>query len=136
MQGWRYQLSVFGNVVTDLVNANAAEAVDAWFRAWAETERAARRRQLLEQIAVPEIRFRDRYSLLDGIDDLVPHIAATQRFMPNMQLTRRGDVRHCQGTLLVGWAALSADGQERGSGTNVFTLDAAGKITAVTGFWS
>ena len=134
VQGWRYQLSVFGNVVTDLVNANAAEAVDAWFRAWAETGEPARR-QLLERIAVPEIRFRDRYSLLDGIDDLVPHIAATQRFMPNMKLARRGDVRHCQGTLLVGWAALSGDGQDRGSGTNVFTLDAGGKITSVTGFW-
>ena len=39
VQGWRYQLSVFGNVVADLVNINAAEAADAWFGAWSETSR-------------------------------------------------------------------------------------------------
>ena len=66
---------------------------------------------------------------------MVPHIAATQRFMPNMRIARRGDVRHCQGMLLVNWVATSADGQERGKGTNVFNLDASGKITTVTGFW-
>ena len=55
--------------------------------------------------------------------------------MPNMHLERRGDVRHCQGSLLVNWAAMSGDGQQRGTGTNVFTLDASGKIASVVGFW-
>ena len=134
VQGWRYQLSVFGNVVTDLVNAGAANAVDAWFAAWSETNESARRRAL-DTIATSEVSFRDRFSLLDGIDDVVPHITATQRFMPNMHLKRRGDIRHCQGTLLVNWVAMSGDGQERGTGMNVFTLDAGGKITSVIGFW-
>jgi hypothetical protein len=134
VQGWRYQLSVFGNVVTDLVHAHAADTVDAWFSAWSETNETARRAQL-ERLAVAGVQFHDRFSLLDGIGDLVPHIGATQRFMPNMHLKRRGDVRHCQGTLLVGWTAVSGDGQERGTGTNVFTLDAAGKIVSVVGFW-
>jgi uncharacterized protein YndB with AHSA1/START domain len=134
VQGWRYQLSVFGNVVADLVNAGASEAVDAWFAAWAETDEGARRQQL-QAIAAPEVTFRDRFSLLDGIEDVVPHITATQRFMPNMRIARRGDVRHCQGTLLVNWVATSGDGQERGTGTNVFSLDTSGKITAVVGFW-
>src|SRR2546428_4127742 len=35
VQGWRYQLSLFGNVVADEVNAGAADVVDAWFDAWA-----------------------------------------------------------------------------------------------------
>jgi uncharacterized protein YndB with AHSA1/START domain len=134
VQGWRYQLSVFGNVVTDLVHAHAADTVDAWFSAWSETNETARRAQL-ERLAVAGVQFHDRFSLLDGIGDLVPHIGATQRFMPNMHLKRRGDVRHCQGTLLVGWTAMSGDGQERGTGMNVFTLDAAGKIVSVVGFW-
>ena len=134
VQGWRYQLSVFGNVVTDLVNAGAANAVDAWFAAWSETNESARRRAL-DTIATSDVNFRDRFSLLDGIDDVVPHITATQRFMPNMHLKRRGDIRHCQGTLLVNWVAMSGDGQERGTGMNVFTLDAGGKITSVIGFW-
>jgi uncharacterized protein YndB with AHSA1/START domain len=134
VQGWRYQLSVFANVVADLVNANAAASADAWFAAWAEKDETARR-QALAQIAAPDVRFRDRFSLLEGLDDLVLHIGATQRFMPDLRLTRRGDVRHCQGTLLVGWTGTTAAGQPRGSGTNVFTLSADGVIASVVGFW-
>jgi hypothetical protein len=53
-----------------------------------------------------------------------------------MHLKRRGDVRHCQGRLLVEWIATSAAGEERGSGQNVFTLDPDGLIEDVTGFWN
>jgi uncharacterized protein YndB with AHSA1/START domain len=134
MQGWRYQLSVFSNVVSDLVNAKASDVVDAWFDAWAETD-ASKRKTQLEAIAVPEVTFRDRFSLLDGIADLVPHITASQKFMPGMRVRRKGSVRHCQGTLLVDWTAQSADGQERGRGMNVFTLQPDGRIASAVGFW-
>jgi uncharacterized protein YndB with AHSA1/START domain len=134
VQGWRYQLSVFGNVVADLVNARAVETVDAWFGAWSEASEE-RRRQTLTTITTSDVRFRDRFSLLDGRDDLVLHIGATQRFMPGMRLRRQGDVRHCQGTLLVDWVAVGTDGSQRGSGTNVFVLQADGKVESVTGFW-
>ena len=42
VQGWRYQLSLFGNVTTNEARANASEAVDSWFAAWSEpdTDRA------------------------------------------------------------------------------------------------
>ncbi len=134
VQGWRYQLSVFGNVVADLVNARAADIVDAWFGTWSETSEEARR-LTLTQIATNEIRFRDRFSLLDGCADLVLHIGATQRFMPGLHLRRQGDVRHCQGTLLVDWVAVGTDGSQRGAGTSVFVLQADGKVDSVTGFW-
>jgi uncharacterized protein YndB with AHSA1/START domain len=134
LQGWRYQLSVFGNVVADLVNAHAGDVVDAWFGAWSEPNEDARRQQLAK-IASAGVRFRDRFSLLDGLADLVPHIGAAQRFMPDMHLKRGGEARHCQGTLLVAWVATSSEGQERASGTSVFTLGADGKIESVTGFW-
>ena len=132
-QGWRYQLSVFGNVVADLVNANATDLVDAWFAAWSETNPAAREQQLAG-IATADVTFRDRFGLLDGITDLVPHIGAAQHFMPDMRLERRGDVRHCQGVVLADWVARAGDGRERGSGTNVFTLR-GGRIASATGFW-
>jgi uncharacterized protein YndB with AHSA1/START domain len=135
VQGWRYQLSLFGNAVADLVNARAAEFVDAWFSVWSETDAAARERTL-SRIAGTDVGFRDRFSLLDGIADVVAHIGATQRFMPGMHLKRRGDVRHCQGTLLVDWAAVGDDGQERASGTNVFTMRADGLIESAVGFWA
>ena len=135
VQGWRFQLSLFGNVVSDALHRNAAGLVDGWFAAWSETDAGAREERLTA-IAAPDVRCRDRFSLLTGIADVVPHIGAAQRFMPDMHLSRRGDVRHCQGRLLVDWVATASDGQERASGQNVFTLGADGLIADVTGFWN
>jgi uncharacterized protein YndB with AHSA1/START domain len=134
VQGWRYQLSLFANVVADEVNASAHERVDSWFRAWTLPEDESK--EAFSRIAVPGVRFRDRFSLVDGIADLVPHVMAAQRFMPGLRLERRSDVRHCQGTVLAEWVAVGPDGQERGKGTNVFVFDAAGRIESVTGFWA
>ena len=74
-QGWRYQLAVFANAVADVLNAGAADRVDAWFAAWQLDDDGARSRALAA-VASPAVSFRDRFSLVDGIDDLVPHIAA------------------------------------------------------------
>ena len=82
------------------------------------------------------MQFRDRYSLLAGIDDLMYHIGAAQRFMPGIAPTRQGDVRHCQGVALADWIAAAPDGAVRASGTNVFVVDADGRIQQVTGFWA
>jgi uncharacterized protein YndB with AHSA1/START domain len=134
VQGWRYQLSLFANVVADLVNAGAAAIVDAWFAVWSEHDASAREQQL-RKIACIDIRFRDRYGLLDGVADLLPHIAAAQRFMPDIRPARTGDVRHCQGTLLAEWVIAGPDGTAKGGGTNVFSLRPDGLIESVVGFW-
>jgi len=134
VQGWRYQLAVFGNVVSDDVHAGAAAHVDAWFRAWSDPDAESRRRAL-DAVAAPGVQFHDRYSLLDGLDDVLPHIAASQRFMPGLVIARDGDVRQCQGTVLADWVATGPDGQPRGRGTNVFVCGGDGKFTSVTGFW-
>jgi len=133
VQGWRYQLSLFANVVSDAVNGSVADLIDAWFDAWADPDAAARTRTLAT-IAVPELRFKDRFSNTDGLDDLVAHITGAQRFMPDIRMKRNSDVRHCQGTVLADWLAHSSDGQPRASGTNVFVLGAHGRIESVTGF--
>src|SRR5437667_2070321 len=75
VQGWRFQLSLFANVASDEVNADAAKLVDDWFNAWAEPDAAARE-ATLARIATPEVRFQDRFSTLDGFADVLPHIAA------------------------------------------------------------
>lgn len=134
VQGWRFQLSLFANVVTDELNADAARVVDLWFEAWAETDAAARRAKL-GAIASPAVRFEDRFSSLDGVEDLLPHIAASQQFMPGVRLRRRGGVRHCQGMALCDWVMLVNDA-ERGSGTNAFVFGPTGRIEWVTGFWT
>lgn len=134
VQGWRYQLSVFANVVLDALHADAASTVDAWFAAWAETDAAARRRAL-EAVATPTVAFRDRYSLVDGLADLDAHIAGAQRFMPGVRVARSGAIRHCQGTIVAPWLATNAEGATLNQGMNVFTLGADGKIAAAVGLW-
>ena len=135
VQGWRYQLALFGNLVASEAFAGAAELVDGWFAAWSDPE-ATTREATLARIASEHVRFRDRFSLIEGVDDLRPHLEAVHRFMPGMRLERDGDVRHCQGTVLADWIARGADGQERGRGTNVFVLGAGARIESVTGFWN
>ena len=135
VQGWRFQLSLFANAVSNEVNGGAADLVDAWFTAWRTSDDSDRDRAL-RQIASPSVRFRDQYSLLDGVDDVSAHIAASLRFMPDMRMERKGNIRHCQGMLLADWAAVAGDGQERATGTNVFILGPEGRIDAVTGFWN
>lgn len=134
VQGWRYQLSLFGNLVADDQNAGAAALVDDWFAAWADPDVAART-QTLERIAQPGVQFRDRFSVIEGRGELVHHIGAAQRFMAGIRLERTGTVRHCQGMVICDWTAKAGD-EPRGSGTSVFELCADGKFGAVTGFWN
>ncbi len=133
VQGWRYQLAVFANVVADAEFAGSAARVDDWFAAWSQPN-AIEREALLAGCASPGVRFRDRYSNIDGLEDLKPHLAAVHVFMPGSRLERRGEPRHCQGALLVDWA-LEVAGDEKGRGTNLFTLGPDGRILEVIGFW-
>ena len=134
-QGWRFQLSLFANVVADEVAAHAERLVDMWFAAWAEPDDVARRK-MFGEVTVPEVRMQDRFSNLEGINDLLPHVAASQRFMPGLTVRRMGAVRHCQGMVLADWTVTALDGTQRGAGTNVFVLGPHGRIEWVTGFWS
>jgi hypothetical protein len=51
-------------------------------------------------------------------------------------LTRVGEPRHCQGTVLCDWTASTTESVVRARGSNVFGLAADGRIRRVTGFWS
>lgn len=133
VQGWRYQLSLFSNIVSEEVNAGAGDAIDAWLASWSNPD-AVERENTFKRIATPGVQFRDRYSTLDGIDDLLQHVTAAQRFMPGVRLERQGDVRQCQGRAFCNWNA-EANGKAAGSGTTFFALDAEGRIESVTGFW-
>jgi uncharacterized protein YndB with AHSA1/START domain len=134
VQGWRYQLAVFANLVAKEAHAAASAQVDRFFACWAETD-ATRRRAVLLAVATENLAFRDPYSCTSGIDDLVAHIGASQRFMPGIVLERQGDARQCQGTALVDWVVKAADGSQRARGTNVFDLASDGRIARVTGLW-
>ena len=131
VQGWRFHFSLFANAVANYVNAGAPDVIDQWFALWSEPDAAARE-ATLARIAARKIRFRDRYSRLDGTDEVVAHTGAAQKFMPGMRLERRGGVRHCQGTVLADWVARSTDGQVKMSGTSVFSLAPGLRIDSVT----
>jgi len=135
VQGWRYQLSVFANVAADEANAAITDAIDGWFATWSITD-AGERSRAFARIAADGVQFRDRFSCIDGIAELVPHVGAAQHFMAGILLSRKGAVRHCQGTAIADWTAAAPDGKVRGSGTNVFVVGADGKFVTVTGFWS
>lgn len=135
VQGWRYQLALFANVVADQQFAGAAERIDAWLAAWAEPD-AARRRERFAALADGEVVFADRFACVAGLDDLVAHVGAVQQFFPGATLERVGDVLHCQGTAVADWRSRAADGAESGRGTNVFRFAPDGRIAGVVGLWA
>jgi uncharacterized protein YndB with AHSA1/START domain len=126
VQGWRYVLAVFAKVASDEAHAAAGDAIAAWFAAWNATT-AERCRELLAPFVATEITFRDAYGCTAGIDELVIHILACQRFMPGVRLEARGKVRQAHGTALVDWTGGSI------TGTNVFRSDPDGKLREVIG---
>jgi uncharacterized protein YndB with AHSA1/START domain len=134
VQGWRYQLAVFCNAVSDAAAEGATELVDAWFAAWSSPD-ADRRRALLEPIVAPGVRFGDRFGLIEGLDELLIHVGAIHTFMPGTAVRREGPVVHCQGTLLADWSGEGKDPRSNARGSNVFELDADGRAARVTGFW-
>jgi uncharacterized protein YndB with AHSA1/START domain len=135
VQGWRYQLALFSNAVATVVNADAPAIVDGWFEAWNEPE-AGRRHQAFARVTEADVEFRDQYGFTRGVEDLVGHTAAVQKFMPGTRIERAGGIRLCQGRALSDWLVIGADGAQRGRGTNAFVFGQEGRIVAVTGFWS
>lgn len=133
IQGWRFQLSLFGNVISNEIHRDAAAVVDGWFSAWAVPE-AASRREAFARVASPGVQLRDRFSLIEGLDDLVAHTGAYQRFFPGIRLERRGNVRQCQGSALADWISPSDDGEPRMTGSCCFALTPDNQIDTVTNF--
>lgn len=128
-QGWRFQLSLFANAVAEEVFAGAQTVVDAWFEAWTIVDDVTRR-SAFEKIALPGVRFSDRFGALESLQDVVEHAGATLRFLPGVRMQRAGSIRHCQGAVLANWTA----GTAAPSGTNLFLLAADGRIAVVVGF--
>jgi uncharacterized protein YndB with AHSA1/START domain len=135
VQGWRYQLALFANLVANTVHADAPSVVDGWFGAWNEAD-GERRKEAFARLVEPDVQFRDRYGFTSGLDDLLAHVAAVHQFMPGLRMERSGDVRHCLGRALSDWQAVGRDGAAKARGTNAFVFGADGRIAAVTGFWT
>lgn len=131
--GWRYQMGVFGNLVTTEQHAGTAALVDRYFAAWSDKD-ATTRRAALEATCADDIVYRDRFGFSTGHADLDGHIAAAQVHLPS-SLERDGDPRVSQGTAIVDWQARKASGEVAARGTTVFDLASDGRIARATGFW-
>jgi uncharacterized protein YndB with AHSA1/START domain len=132
--GWRYQLSLFANVVSRELNAAVATLLDRYFAAWNERDPFVRRKHLAA-IADEYIEFHDAFAAIRGAGDLDEHIASIHMNMPGMTIERHSEPRHCQGHVLVDWIA-RRNGAAAGGGTNYFEITAFGRIRRVVGFWS
>ncbi len=134
VQGWRYQLAVFSNVVANEAHSDIAGLADRWFAMWNEADPGARERAL-ETLVADDISFHDAHACTHGRADLAAHIDATKRFMPGAVIERTAPPRHVQGTAIVEWRAQKADGSPLGTGSNVFEITSDGRIARATGFW-
>lgn len=135
VQGWRFQLSILANLVANEVHADVAPAIDGWFNAWSVLDPNARR-EAFARVSTNDVGLRDRFSLIDGLDDLVAHTAAYQRFFPGIRFERRGEIRHCQGVVLADWVTEADEGVGRLNGTCCFTFNTGNQIEAVINFIS
>jgi hypothetical protein len=126
-------LALFANVAAT-THSGVTGLVDRYFAAWSEGD-AARRQEEVGATTMEDVTFKDAFSCTEGRDDLLAHLAAARVHMPGVRLERDGEVRQCQGTAVGDWVARTADGQERGRGTNVFDLAPDGRITRVVGLW-
>jgi len=134
VQGWRYQMAVFANVVSSEEHAHVNERADKFLAAWGEPD-AAVQAQLLGESVIPEIIFRDKFSATEGLEDLKLHLAAAVKHMPGVRVRREGEVSQCQGTAVIRWVVIGPNAAEIGRGMNICDLAPDGRFARVVGFW-
>lgn len=132
--GWRYQLALFANVVTQEQHAHATQKADALFDAWNEPD-AAKRDAILAAITTEDVAFADPYGFVDNRAELSAHIAAIHMHMPGLKISRDGEPKKQNATALVRWAASKADQTVAARGTNVLELAPDGRIQRIIGIW-
>jgi uncharacterized protein YndB with AHSA1/START domain len=130
--GWRFQLSMFANVVAKEAEGEVASLADRYLAAWSEKDEAARLRAL-DSIVTGDIQLRDAFACLSGRDDVAAHMGASQMHMPGIELRREGEPLFCQGSALVDWTARKPDGTVAMRGTNALEI-VDGRVASVTGF--
>ena len=130
--GWRYQMGIFGDVVTTEQHAGAQALVDRYLAAWSDPDRASRR-ATLEATCADDVVYRDRYGFTTGRADLDDHIIAAQHHLPST-LERTGDLRLSQGQALLDWQARKGD-ETVARGTTVLDLAPDGRIARATADW-
>ena len=121
VQGWRYQLSLFANVVADEIHSRRRRR--SWISGSASGPRPRRRRadETLAAIASPGVQMRDRFSCGRGRGRAdSAHRRGAALHAGHAAAARRATAQHCQGTVIADWTAVGPGDAPRGQGTNVF----------------
>ena len=121
VQGWRYQLSVFANVVLDHSTPTRRAASTLVLCMVGNRRRhandGARGHRSAGRPHARPLQRRRRHR------DLSRHIGAAHKFMPGLQWKERRGPPLPGTWSLVDWIAKGPDGQQRAAGTNVFVLE-------------
>jgi len=133
--GWRFQMSLFSNVVAKEAHSGLPAILDVYFSAW-NAKTAEERAELLARTVTEDVSFRDAYACLVSREELLAHIALIPVHMPGLTMRRDGEPSQCQGTGVVDWVAEGADGTVKARGTNVLDLAPDGRLTRIVGLWA
>lgn len=131
--GWRFQLSRLDLMANRIdLGAGLRRTLPRWVAAWNEQDPGARI-GVLRQACDENVRFRDDWTAVRGVDLLSVHIGNCHQYMPGYALEHTGDIRICRGEALAGWRAVGPGGRPM-EGTNHIRADPDGTMHRVTGF--
>jgi len=132
--GWKHYLSMLAREASGMQHHQAAQrALDAYIRAWAEPDSAARMK-LLESSCTPNVQVRTSFACTDGLQPLSDHMANGQKHMPGISLRNEGLPQTCHGHARAPWALVGPDGKVLMRGVNFATLALTGKLESVVSF--
>lgn len=132
--GWKHYLSMLAREAAAMQHHEAAQrAMDAYIRAWAEPDAAARMK-LLEASCAPKVRVRTSFACTDCLQALSDHIANGQKHMPGIVLRNDGQLQTCHGHVRAPWSLVGPDGKVLIRGVNFATLALTGKLENIVSF--
>ena len=110
------------------------ERIAAAYVAMWNAEDPAERRELIDALCAPNVRYTDPLVDVSGADDLAATIGAVQAQFPGFVFTLLGAVDGHHRQARFGWELGPAAGPAPAAGFDVVALDDAGKVSRVLGF--
>ena len=131
--GWRYQLGLFGTLVSrDALGPDLVATIDAWHAAWAMTA-PAERRERLRAVVTDDVVVSEPMATLQSIADVDAWISQVQSQM--LATVRRNGPPALSGDLAVWDWVIESNDQPLATGRSVGRFHADGRMSEVAGFW-
>ncbi|MHA7773742.1 hypothetical protein [Roseibium sp. M-1] len=111
------------------------ETIDLYCAAWSERDPDYRREQL-EKVVTPDVRYTDPQTDVAGCADLVDHISGVLAGRVGAKVVRTSAVDSHHGTARFAWQLVKADGTALPEGLDVVWIDEeTGKLKTVLGYF-